>query len=94
MGIRFTRAARKHRIERERIRYVMEHCGLVGRQPPPIGGRVDSAVRLVFLGDDAAGVPLEVLAIELQSGDLLVIHAMPLRQKYWREYEEVKKWQQ
>jgi hypothetical protein len=48
--------------------------------------------RLIYLGDDAAGAPIEVMAVELAAGELLVIHAMPLRQKYRVQYEEAKKW--
>lgn len=47
-------------------------------------------VRLVYLGDDAAGVPLEVIAVEAPEGQLLVIHAMRLRNKYKQEYEQAK----
>jgi hypothetical protein len=57
---------------------------------PPPAGQADE--RLVYLGDDADGAPLEVMAIELDGEELFVIHAMPLRQKYRAEYEEVKKW--
>jgi hypothetical protein len=46
------------------------------------------STRIVFLGDDAQGRALEVMAIELSAGDLLVIHAMPLRDKYRAQYEE------
>jgi hypothetical protein len=48
--------------------------------------------RLVFLGDDAEGAALEVMAIELEDESLLVIHAMPLRQRYRQQYEEARKW--
>jgi len=37
--------------------------------------------RLVFLGPDPNGVMLEVMAIEIDQG-LLIIHAMKMRQKY------------
>jgi hypothetical protein len=32
------------------------------------------------------------MAIELEHGHLLVIHAMPLRRRYREQYEEAKKW--
>jgi hypothetical protein len=32
------------------------------------------------------------MAIELEDGDLLVIHAMPLRDRYREQYEEAKAW--
>jgi hypothetical protein len=48
-------------------------------------------MRLVYLGDGVDGRPLEVMAVELPTGELLVIHAMPLRSKYRSQYEEVSK---
>jgi hypothetical protein len=38
------------------------------------------------------GQALEVMAVELENGDLLVIHAMPIRRKCREEYEEASKW--
>ena len=75
-----------------RIRYVIEHCGLRFEQPAPTGSPARSTVRLVYLGDDEAGIALEVMAIELASDDLLVIHAMPLREKYRAQYAEAHPW--
>lgn len=49
--------------------------------------------RLVYLGDDQDGIPLEVVAVDLDDGTLLVIHAMRLREKYQAQYEEAKRWQ-
>ena len=49
--------------------------------------------RLLFLGDDEDGVALEVMAVELQDGELYVIHAMELRDRYQLAYEEAKRWQ-
>jgi hypothetical protein len=48
--------------------------------------------RLLRLGDDQAGVPLEILAIEDARGDLIVIHAMKMRHRYRRQYEEALPW--
>lgn len=69
---------------------MIDHCGLRFRVPPPSG---DTDERVLYLGDDADGVPLEVMAVELSGGDLYVIHAMPIRAKYRPQYEEVRKWQ-
>ena len=44
---------------------------------------------VIFLGPDEHDVPLEVMGIELADGDLLVIHAMRLRQKYRDAFERV-----
>jgi hypothetical protein len=68
---------------------VIAHCGLRFRVPAPLGQADD---RLVYLGDDAQGVPLEVMAVEVAPGELLVIHAMPLRAKYVTEYREALRW--
>ena len=48
---------------------------------------------VLYLGDDWRGALLEVMGIELESGDLLVIHAMPLRDKYGDDYARVIPWQ-
>lgn len=92
MDLRWARSATRHRIARERSRYVIEHCGLRFEQPPPAGAPADAEPRLVYLGDDADGVALEVMAVELEDGRLLVIHAMALRDRYREQYEEAKKW--
>ena len=84
MPYRFARSAHKHGISRERTVYVIEHCGL------PYEGPDGDAV--LFLGEDWNGVPLETGAIELDDGDLLVIHAMKLRRKYRGRYEEAVPW--
>jgi hypothetical protein len=90
--LKWARAATKHRISRERSRYVIEHCGLRFEQEPPVGSPDDASLRLVFLGDDEDGLALEVMAVELDDDSLLVIHAMPLRDRYRKQYEEAKKW--
>ena len=53
----------------------------------PAEGGLDE--RLVFLGDDATGRALEVMAVRTERG-LLVIHAMDLRPKWRARYEEGK----
>lgn len=92
MNPRWARAATKHRISRERSRYVIEHCGLRFEQEPPANAPAGASLRLVFLGDDAEEVALEVMAVELEDESLLVIHAMPLRDRYQEQYKEAKKW--
>lgn len=68
------------------MRHVIEHCP----DPiyPPLAGSGESD-RVLFLGPDEHGVPLEVLAVELDRGELLVIHAMRLRRQYRGDYETV-----
>ncbi len=92
MDLRWARSATKHRVAHERSRYVIEHCGLRFEQPPPSGSAAGAEPRLVYLGDDADDVALEVMAVELEDGSLLVIHAMALRDRYREQYEEAKRW--
>jgi hypothetical protein len=47
---------------------------------------------LLFLGDDAAGVELEIAGVLLDDGRLRVIHAMPMRESYRPLYEEGQRW--
>lgn len=58
----------------------------------PYEGLEKDGDAVLFLGDDWNGVPLEIGAIELDDGDLLVIHAMKLRRKYRGRYEEAVPW--
>jgi hypothetical protein len=90
VNLQWARAATKHRISRERSRYVIEHCALRFEQDPPADASVGANSRLVFLGDDAEGIALEVMAIELDDESLLVIHSMSLRERYQKQYEEAK----
>jgi hypothetical protein len=48
--------------------------------------------RLVCLGDDADGRAIEVIVVEGSKEELIVIHAMALREKYRDQYEEAKRW--
>lgn len=61
-------------------------------QDPPGDAPEKASLRLVYLGDDEEGIALEVMAVELADDALLVIHAMPLRDRYRKQYEEAKKW--
>jgi hypothetical protein len=84
VAIRFHPSARRHSIEHERSRYVIEHCAC-----PLFPPDTDGADRIVFLGPDPNGVPLEVVGIELDDGDILVIHAMKMRTAYFEDYARV-----
>ena len=75
MEIRFTKAARKHRVGRGSVRHVMARVTPIGTttsQGNP-GWR--------YVGTDERGRELEIIAVELQDdhGDelLLVIHVLP-----------------
>jgi hypothetical protein len=92
VGVRFARSVTKHRISRESIRYVIAHCGLCFEEPLPASDSQLRDRRLVYL-DDAHGQAIEVIAVEGDRDDLIVIHAMTLRDKYRVQYEEAKQWQ-
>jgi hypothetical protein len=80
MEIKWTRAATKHRISRDRSGYVVRTTTTILRQPAPADSQAADD-RLVFLGADKSDDLLEVVAVETESG-LLIIHAMPMRAKY------------
>jgi hypothetical protein len=90
--IRFTRSATKHRISRERSLYVIEHCGfqIVERLWRPNASDADQ--RIGFFGDDLEALALEVMAVERSEEELLVIHAMNLRNRFKGFYEEARSW--
>ncbi len=83
--IEFAQSARKHRVGRARVRQVLADP-LAEAVLPAEEGRQE---RLVFVGDDATGRALEVMAVRTDRG-LLVIHAMDLRPKWRALYEEAK----
>jgi uncharacterized DUF497 family protein len=82
--IRWARSATKHGVSKSRSRDVIEHARVRFRVPAP--DELDD--RLLYLGDDEEGRALEIMAVELESGDLFVIHAMPMRRRYRAHYEE------
>lgn len=92
MGFSWTAGARKHRVSRGQARHVVDHAGMFYVQPAAPPDRPDEA--LLFLGDDEAGTPLEIVGVELADGRLRVIHAMPMRNSYQDLYEEATKWRQ
>jgi hypothetical protein len=90
-GVRLARSATRHRVSKDSIRHVIANYKVRFEEPPPAGSSGVPDTRLVFLGDDTQGHPLEVMAVELPNGGLLVIHAMSLRNKYRQRYEETKR---
>lgn len=84
MAIRFSRSASRHGIGHDRSRYVVEHGEF-----PLYSADPDRESLVLFLGPDARGVPLEVIGLELADGDLLVIHAMRLREMHRDDYARV-----
>lgn len=83
----FARSATRHRISKDRIRHVITNYR-VRFEEPPQEGLGKRSIRIVYFGEDVDGQELEVMAVELESGGLYVIHAMPLRKKYRTRYEE------
>jgi hypothetical protein len=88
VGVRFARSATKHRVSKESIRHVIGHYRVRFEEPPPAGSEASRSTRIVYLGEDAYGRALEVMAVEIDNGDQLVIHALPQREKYRKRYEE------
>jgi hypothetical protein len=68
----------------------MAHYTVRFEEPPPAGSPASRSTRIVYLGQDAHGRALEVMAVEGDSGDQLVIHAMPQREKYRKHCEEAR----
>ena len=76
LEIRFTQAARKHRIGRASVRHVM------GTVIPAGTVTAQGNQAWLYIGTDERGRELEVIAVEIgqqrgQTPYLLVIHAMP-----------------
>lgn len=88
-NVRCARSATRHRISKDRIHYVIANYRVRFEEPPPDaeGARARST-RIVYLGDDDHGRALEVMAVEGKHDELLVIHAMELRDKYRKRYED------
>jgi len=92
LGHTWTASARRHRIGRAQVRHVVETSRVVFVRPADPPARPDEA--LLFLGDDSAGQPIEVVGIEMDDGRLRVVHAMPMRRGYRALYEEATQWPQ
>jgi hypothetical protein len=90
--ISWTRSATKHRVSRERSLHIVRHAGVCCRESP-YPDEWDDDPRFLFLGLDLEGMPLEVIAVAPEDGSLVIIHAMPLRERYHGWYAEVVKWE-
>jgi len=89
--ISWTRSATKHRISRERSLYVVRHAGICRRDSKSSDGWYRDP-RFQFFGPDLEGMPLEVGAVAPDDGSLIIIHAMPLRERFQGWYVEAAKW--
>lgn len=86
--IGWARSATRHRIPRRQTLFAIQHAGICFRD----GVSRKGEPRLYFFGDDEEEQPLEIVAIERQGGDLLVIHSMPLRDRFEERYTEALRW--
>lgn len=68
--LRFTQAARRHRVGKAHVRHVVATC-----EPTPIVTKCGDE-GWSYIGVDDRGLELEVVAVDTPEG-LLVIHAMP-----------------
>jgi hypothetical protein len=73
VGVRFARSASKHRISKESVRHVIANYRVRFEEPPPAGSPAPRSARIVYLGEDAQGHALEVMAVEGIGGEHLVI---------------------
>lgn len=80
MDIQWAKSAAKHRISRARSKHVVETAYAIIREPAHEDSPLEDD-RIVFLGPDPNGVMLEVVAVEIEDG-LLIIHAMKMRSQY------------
>lgn len=70
-NIRFTSAARKHKIGAARARFVIGN-----NQPLRTPGQNEFEQRLFWTGFDDRGLELEIAGVEFED-EILVIHVMP-----------------
>jgi hypothetical protein len=90
--IGWSRSATKHRISRERSSYVVRQAGICRRESE-YEDEWYADPRFLFLGPDMEGCRLEVIGVAPADGSLVIIHAMPLRERYQGLYAEAAKWQ-
>ena len=87
--MRFARSATRHRISKDRIRHVIANYRVrFEESPPDTEGARARSTRIVYLGDDDHGRALEIMAVAGKDDELLVIHAMDLRDKYRKRYKD------
>ena len=83
MEIRFAQSARKHRIGKARVNFVMENNSYT-----VISSQDSEKIQWVWIAKDDRGLELEIVAVVLEQY-LLVTHAMPTslrrRKKNWQQ---------
>jgi hypothetical protein len=87
----WARSATKHRISRERSLHVVRNAGIC-RRDTRYGDEWYEDQRFMFFGPDLEGMPLEVGGVAPDDGSLIIIHAMPLRERFQGWYVEAAKW--
>jgi hypothetical protein len=80
-ALRFASSATKHGISHERAQQALAAAVYEATVGAPLDPRWSSD-RILFVGWDEHGIPLEVIALEEDDGALLVVHAMKLRPAY------------
>ena len=82
MHIKFTQAARKHRIGKARVTYVIENY-----EYQVLESDDEKKIQYVWVAEDDRGIELEIIGVALESY-VLITHVMPTsfrrRKKQWR----------
>ena len=82
MHIKFTQAARKHRIGKARVAYLIENY-----EYQVLKSDDEKKIQYVWVAEDVRGIELEVIGVVLESY-VLITHVMPTsfrrRKKQWR----------
>ena len=82
MHIKFTQAARKHRIGKARVTYVIENY-----EYQVLESDDEKKIQYVWVAEDDRGIELEIIGVVLESY-VLITHVMPTsfrrRNKQWR----------
>ena len=83
MEIRYAQSARKHRIGKARVNFVMDNNSYT-----VISSQEGEKVQWVWIAKDDRGLELEIVAVVLEQY-LLITHVMPTslrrRKKTWQE---------
>lgn len=81
MHIKFTQAARKHRIGKARVTYVVENYEYLELKSDD-----EKKIQYVWVAEDDRGIELEIIGVVLESY-VLITHVMPTsfrrRKKQW-----------
>jgi hypothetical protein len=71
-------SARRHGVDDDDIQHVAKHALVVA----DVDADLDPP-KLLVIGPDRAGNLLEVIVLSLAADQILAIHAMPLRRRYY-----------